>query len=71
METHLDEMKGRLDSAWDALDSAQLKLEQAKEDVRKTVQDFPLAYRGIIREKKCVFDNLKSQGIQEKAAAFF
>jgi len=71
METHLDEMKGRLDSAWDTLDSAQLKLEQAKEDVRKTVQDFPLAYQGIIREKKRVFDNLKSQGIEEKAAAFF
>jgi len=48
METHLDAMKGRLDSAWDALDGAQLKLEQAKEDVRKTVQDFPLAYHGII-----------------------
>jgi len=48
METHLDKMKGHLDSAWDTLDNAQLKLEQAKEDVRKTVHDFPLAYRGII-----------------------
>ena len=71
MEVHLDEMKGRLDSAWDALDGAQLKLEQAKEDVRKTIHDFPFAYRGIIREKKRVFDNLKYQGIEKKAAAFF
>jgi len=71
METHLDEMKGRLDSTWDTLDSVQLKLEQAKEDIRKTVHDFPLAYHGIIREKKCVFNNLKYQGIEKKAAAFF
>jgi len=71
METHLDEMKGRLDSAWDALDNAQLKLEQAKEDIWKTVHDFPLAYWGIIWEKKRVFNNLKSQGVEEKAAAFF
>lgn len=71
MEAHLDEMKGRLDTAWDALDSAQFKLGQAKEDVRKTVHDFPLAYRGIIREKKRVFDNLKGQGIEKKASAFF
>jgi len=71
METHLNEMKGCLNSAWDALDNAQLKLEQAKEDVRKTVHDFPLAYRGIIQEKKRVFDNLKHQGIERKAAAFF
>jgi len=48
METHLNEMKGCLDSAWDTLDNAQLKLEQAKEDVWKTVHDFPPAYRGII-----------------------
>jgi hypothetical protein len=48
MEAHLNEMKGRLDNAWDALDGAQLKLEQAKEDVRQTVLDFPLAYRGLI-----------------------
>jgi len=48
METHLDEMKGHLDGAWDALDNAQLKLEQAKEDVWKTIHDFPLAYHSII-----------------------
>jgi len=71
MKTHLDEMKGHLDSAWDALDSARLKLKQAKEDIQKTVHDFPLAYRSIIQEKKRVFNNLKSQGIEEKAAAFF
>jgi len=71
METHLDEMKERLNNAWDALDNAQLKLKQAKEDVRKTIHDFPLAYRGTIREKKCVFDNLKHQGIERKAPAFF
>ena len=71
METHLDEMKERLDNAWDALDNSRLQLEKAKEDVRRTVQDFPLAYRGIIHEKKRVFDNLKFQGIERKAAAFF
>jgi hypothetical protein len=48
MEAHLNEMKGRLDGAWDALDGSQLKLKQAKEDVRKTVLDFPLAYRGLV-----------------------
>jgi hypothetical protein len=48
MEAHLNEMKGCLDGAWDALDGAQMKLEQAKEDVRKTILDFPLAYRGLI-----------------------
>jgi len=71
MEAHLDEMKGCLDVAWDTLDSAQLKLEQAKEDVCKIVHDFPLAYHGIIQEKKCVFDNLKGQEIEKKASAFF
>jgi hypothetical protein len=33
MEAHLNEMKGHLDGTWDALDGAQIKLEQAKEDV--------------------------------------
>jgi hypothetical protein len=71
MEAHLNEMKGRLDGTWDTLDGAQMKLEQAKEDVRKTVLDFPLAYRGLIQEKKHVFDNLKYQGIEKKAAEVF
>jgi len=71
MEAHLDEMKGRLDVAWDALDGAQLKLDQAKEEVRQTVHDFPLAYHGIIREKKRVFDNLKGQEIEKKTSLFF
>ena len=71
MEAHLGEMQTRLDGAWDALETAQVKLESAKNDVRQTVRDFPLAFRGIVQEKKCVFDNLKSQGIEQKAAAFF
>ena len=54
METHLGEMQGRLDSAWDALETAQVKLESAKSDIQKTVRDFPLAFRGIVREKKRV-----------------
>jgi hypothetical protein len=44
MEAHLNEMKGHLDGAWDALDGAQLKLEQAKEDIRQTILNFPMAY---------------------------
>ncbi len=71
MEAHLGEMQTHLDGAWDALETAQVKLESARNDVRQTVQDFPLAFRGIVREKKHVFDNLKSQGIEQKAAAFF
>jgi hypothetical protein len=71
MEAHLNAMKGRLDGAWDALDGALLKLEQAKEDVRQTVLDFPQAYRGLVREKKRIFDDLKYQGIEKKAAEVF
>jgi hypothetical protein len=71
MEVHLNEMKGHLDGVWDALYGAQLKLEQTKEDVQKTVLDFPLAYCDLIQEKKRVFNDLKYQGIEKKAAAFF
>ena len=71
MEAHLGQMQGRLDSAWDALEAAQAKVESAKNDVQKTIRDFPLAFRGIVREKKHVFDNLKFQGIEQKVAAFF
>jgi hypothetical protein len=64
-------MKGHLDGTWDALDGAQIKLEQAKEDVWKTVLDFSQAYRGLIQEKRCIFNDLKYQGIEKKAAEVF
>ena len=41
MEAHFGEMQTRLDGTWDALETAQVKLESAKNNIQKTVKTFP------------------------------